>query len=75
MRERRNVKTFSIFANRYFNLWVPLREEKSQLLIEWKLTSESCNTYNLYFSIEGIIPKMIIYNNHIPHHDATKNDS
>ena len=54
---------------------MPLREGKSQLLIEWKLTSESCNTYNLYFSIEGIIPKMIIYNNHMPHHDATKNDS
>ena len=44
------------------------------------VTIERWNTHTLYHSVKGIIPKIkniiIVYNNRIPHYEATrKNDN
>ena len=46
-------------------------KEKSQVSIKWKL-SQVINTFTLHYSVKGIIPKTILYNNCILYHDATK---
>ena len=73
----KNVKTFSTFTSRFFNLKFSV-SEKNIFSVDFMktVTSEKCNTHILYHSVKGTIPKIIIYKNLIWHYDATrKNDT
>ena len=39
------------------------------------VASERCNTHNLHHSLKSIFQNITIYNNRIPHYDATKSDT
>ena len=50
------------------------RWEKKTSTVDWMKTvaGERCNIHTLYHYVKGIVPKIIIYNNRIPHYDAPK---